>query len=106
MRRDWGPNSNAPCWSQPDYIDFWIAWTEELFRDEKSSGFRWGKSHVTDPAHAVVAGAADGIGDVPGFVAGVAGDPGGSAQVAGANPSTNAEPFPDRIAMDHVLLDP
>lgn len=52
MRRDWGPNSNAPCWSQPDYIDFWIAWTEELFRDEKSSGFRWGKSHVTDPAHA------------------------------------------------------
>jgi hypothetical protein len=27
-------------------------WTEELFRDEKSSGFHWGESHVTDPAHA------------------------------------------------------
>ena len=27
-------------------------WTEELFRDEKSSGFHWGDSHVTDPAHA------------------------------------------------------
>jgi hypothetical protein len=27
-------------------------WTEELFRDEKSSGFRWEESHVTDPAHA------------------------------------------------------
>jgi hypothetical protein len=27
-------------------------WTEELFRDEKSSGFRWGESRVTDPRHA------------------------------------------------------
>jgi hypothetical protein len=27
-------------------------WTEELFRDEKSSGFRWDQSHVTDPEHA------------------------------------------------------
>jgi len=27
-------------------------WTEELFRDEKSSGFQWEQSHVTDPAHA------------------------------------------------------
>jgi hypothetical protein len=27
-------------------------WTEELFRDEKTSGFQWEKSHVTDPAHA------------------------------------------------------
>jgi hypothetical protein len=27
-------------------------WTEELFRDEKSSGFHWGESHVTDPGHA------------------------------------------------------
>jgi hypothetical protein len=27
-------------------------WTEELFRDEKSSGFHWERSHVTDPAHA------------------------------------------------------
>jgi hypothetical protein len=27
-------------------------WTEELFKDEKSSGFRWGDSHVTDPTHA------------------------------------------------------
>jgi hypothetical protein len=27
-------------------------WTEELFRDEKSSGFHWEESHVTDPAHA------------------------------------------------------
>jgi hypothetical protein len=27
-------------------------WTEELFRDEKSSGFRWGESRVRDPAHA------------------------------------------------------
>ena len=27
-------------------------WTEELFRDEKSHGFRWGESQVTDPAHA------------------------------------------------------
>ena len=27
-------------------------WTEELFKDEKSSGFRWGDSRVTEPAHA------------------------------------------------------
>jgi hypothetical protein len=27
-------------------------WTEELFRDEKSSGLHWGDSRVTDPAHA------------------------------------------------------
>jgi hypothetical protein len=27
-------------------------WTEELFRDEKSSGFHWEQSHVTDPEHA------------------------------------------------------
>src|SRR5262245_50704979 len=27
-------------------------WTEELFRDEKSSGFHWEQSHVTDPTHA------------------------------------------------------
>jgi hypothetical protein len=27
-------------------------WTEELFKDEKSSGFHWGESRVTDPAHA------------------------------------------------------
>jgi hypothetical protein len=27
-------------------------WTEELFRDEKSTGFHWEKSRVTDPGHA------------------------------------------------------
>jgi hypothetical protein len=27
-------------------------WTEELFRDEKSAGFHWERSHVTDPEHA------------------------------------------------------
>jgi Transposase DDE domain len=27
-------------------------WTEELFRDEKSSGFHWGQSRVLDPEHA------------------------------------------------------
>lgn len=27
-------------------------WTEELFRDEKSSGFHWEESRVTDPTHA------------------------------------------------------
>ena len=27
-------------------------WTEELFRDEKSSGFHWGESHVSEPTHA------------------------------------------------------
>ena len=27
-------------------------WTEELFRDEKSQGFHWELSHVTDPSHA------------------------------------------------------
>jgi len=27
-------------------------WTEELFRDEKSQGFHWELSHVTDPVHA------------------------------------------------------
>jgi hypothetical protein len=27
-------------------------WTEELFRDEKSSGFHWERSRVTDPEHA------------------------------------------------------
>jgi hypothetical protein len=29
-------------------------WTEELFRDEKSHGFHWGESHVTDPKHAAM----------------------------------------------------
>jgi hypothetical protein len=28
-------------------------WTEELFRDEKSQGFHWEKSHVRDPVHAM-----------------------------------------------------
>jgi hypothetical protein len=27
-------------------------WTEQLFRDEKSQGFHWEKSHVTNPTHA------------------------------------------------------
>ena len=27
-------------------------WTEELFKDEKSSGLHWEESHVTDPNHA------------------------------------------------------
>jgi Transposase DDE domain len=27
-------------------------WTEELFRDEKTQGFHWEQSHVTDPSHA------------------------------------------------------
>jgi Transposase DDE domain len=27
-------------------------WTEELFKDEKSGGFHWGQSRVTDPEHA------------------------------------------------------
>jgi hypothetical protein len=27
-------------------------WTEELFKDEKSSGFHWEESHVDDPVHA------------------------------------------------------
>jgi hypothetical protein len=27
-------------------------WTEELFRDEKSSGLHWEESHVSDPEHA------------------------------------------------------
>jgi hypothetical protein len=29
-----------------------VLWTEELLRDEKSSGSHWGESHVHDPAHA------------------------------------------------------
>jgi hypothetical protein len=28
-------------------------WTEELYRDEKSQGFRWQDSHVRDPVHAL-----------------------------------------------------
>jgi Transposase DDE domain len=28
-------------------------WTEQLFRDEKSQGFRWGQSRVSDPGHAL-----------------------------------------------------
>jgi Transposase DDE domain len=27
-------------------------WTEELFKDEKSAGFHWERSHVRDPGHA------------------------------------------------------
>jgi hypothetical protein len=27
-------------------------WTEALFRDEESSAFRWGESHVDEPVHA------------------------------------------------------
>ena len=29
-----------------------MAWTEELFKDEKTSGLRWEESKVKDPAHA------------------------------------------------------
>ena len=65
----WRAAAVAACWP-PDGDGPWLlvsdrddgerlfrryakrVWTEELFRDEKSSGFRWGESHVTDPEHA------------------------------------------------------
>jgi hypothetical protein len=65
----WRAAAVAACWL-PDCDGPWLlvsdrddgprlfrryakrTWTEELFRDEKSSGFRWGESHVDDPVHA------------------------------------------------------
>jgi hypothetical protein len=65
----WRAAAVAACWP-PDCDGPWLlvsdrddgprlfrryakrTWTEELFRDEKSSGFRWGESHVDDPVHA------------------------------------------------------
>ncbi len=65
----WRAAAVAACWL-PDCDGPWLlvsdrndgprlfrryakrTWTEELFRDEKSSGFRWGESHVVDPVHA------------------------------------------------------
>ena len=81
-------------------------WTEELFRDEKSSGFHWGESHVTDPTHAARLVLRDRLGDVPGVGPGVAGDPGGAAAVPGVDPPADAEPVSDRLAVVDVLRDP
>lgn len=65
----WRAAAVAACWL-PDCDGPWLlvsdrddgsrlfrrytkrTWTEELFRDEKSSGFHWGESHVGDPEHA------------------------------------------------------
>src|SRR5207248_7043921 len=65
----WRAAAMAACW-EPESDGPWLlvsdrddgprlfrryakrTWTEELFKDEKSSGFHWGDSHVTDPAHA------------------------------------------------------
>jgi DDE family transposase len=65
----WRDAAVAACWL-PDCDGPWLlvsdrddgprlfrrysqrTWTEELFRDEKSAGFRWGESHVDDPVHA------------------------------------------------------
>jgi hypothetical protein len=65
----WRAAAVAACWL-PDQDGPWLVlsdrddgprifgrylkrtWTEELFRDEKSSGFHWEQSHVTDPEHA------------------------------------------------------
>ena len=65
----WRAAAVAACW-EPESDGPWLlvsdrddgprlfrryakrTWTEELFRDEKSSGFHWEQSHVTDPAHA------------------------------------------------------
>jgi hypothetical protein len=65
----WRGASVAACWLR-DHDGPWLVvsdrddgprlfgrylkrtWTEELFRDEKSSGFHWEQSHVTDPEHA------------------------------------------------------
>jgi hypothetical protein len=65
----WRPAAVAACWRR-DQEGPWLVvsdrddgprlfgrylkrtWTEELFRDEKSSGFHWEQSHVIDPSHA------------------------------------------------------
>jgi Transposase DDE domain len=65
----WRAGAVAACWL-PDCDGPWLlvsdrddgprlfrryakrVWTEGLFKDEKSSGFHWGESRVTDPAHA------------------------------------------------------
>ena len=65
----WRPAAVAACWRR-DREGPWLVvsdrddgprlfgrylkrtWTEELFRDEKSSGFHWEQSRVTDPGHA------------------------------------------------------
>lgn len=56
----WMPESNGPWLLVADRDDgprvfqryAKRVWTEELFKDEKSSGFQWNKSHVKDPVHA------------------------------------------------------
>jgi Transposase DDE domain len=65
----WRPAAVAACWEKDSDVPWLLVsdrddgprlfrryakrtWTEELFRDEKSSGFHWEQSHVTDPAHA------------------------------------------------------
>lgn len=65
----WRRAAVAACWL-PDHDGPWLVvsdrddgprlfgrylkrtWTEELFRDEKSAGFHWDRSRVTDPEHA------------------------------------------------------
>jgi hypothetical protein len=65
----WRAAAVAACWER-DHDGPWLlvsdrpdggrlfgryakrTWTEELFRDEKSSGFHWEESHVSDPEHA------------------------------------------------------
>src|SRR3954469_16163921 len=65
----WRAAAVAACWRR-DYDGPWLlvsdrddgprlfgrylkrTWTEELFRDEKSSGFHWEESHVVAPEHA------------------------------------------------------
>ena len=67
-------------------------WTEELFRDEKSSGFHWGESHVTDPAHAARLVLLIALATYLALARGVAGDQGGAAAVPGVDPPADAEP--------------
>jgi hypothetical protein len=68
-RSGWRSAAVAACWPRDSEVPWLLVsdrddgprlfgryakrtWTEELFRDEKSSGFHWERSHVTDPAHA------------------------------------------------------
>jgi hypothetical protein len=81
-------------------------WTEELFRDEKHQGFHWDESHVTDPAHAARLVLLMALATYLALAPGSRGSRQRAAAVPGIEPSADAEPVPDRLAVVDVLLDP
>ena len=127
----WRPAAVAACWLR-DHDGPWLVisdrddgprlfgrylkrtWTEELFRDEKSSGFHRDESRVVDPKHAarlvlIIALAtylALALATTVPAVEGVASDQGGAATAPGDDAAAEVEPVPGRPAIPDVLHDP